>query len=189
MRRSSRELHPLNHTANHRVPTPAELEAFYKASGTGSDIPGAYRHRVTGNFTGTTDEILQWGAHKWGIDENVLRAVAVTETGWTQAWVGDNGYSYGLMQIKRPTGEQWTGWNGTHPLSEASTAFNVDFYGAVMRRCLDGEESWRAAPYGPGDLWGCVGAWYSGGWYDQGAKNYIGAVQTHLANKRWTRPI
>src|SRR5262249_17787374 len=25
--------------------------------------------RVTGNFTGTTDEIIQWGACKWGFDE------------------------------------------------------------------------------------------------------------------------
>ena len=29
--------------------------------------------RVTGNFTGTTDMILQWAACKWGIDEDIVR--------------------------------------------------------------------------------------------------------------------
>ncbi len=188
VRRSSWEPRPNNYGPNHRVPTAAELDAYYNASGTGSQVPGPYRYSVTGKFTGTTDEILQWGAHKWGIDEDILRAVAVTETGWDQSWVGDNGYSYGLMQIKRPTGEQWTGWNGSHPLSEVSTAFNVDFYGAVIRRCYNGDESWRPAPYAPGDVWGCVGSWYSGGWYDQGAQNYIGATRTHLADKKWAQP-
>ncbi len=41
-------------------------------------------HRVTGQFTGTTDEILQWAACKWGIADNVLRAVAVRESTWYQ---------------------------------------------------------------------------------------------------------
>jgi autotransporter family porin len=36
--------------------------------------------RVTGNFTGTTDEIIQWAAHKWGIDEDVVRSVATAES-------------------------------------------------------------------------------------------------------------
>ena len=35
---------------------------------------------VTGGFTGTTDEIIQWAAHKWGIPEDILRAVAVNES-------------------------------------------------------------------------------------------------------------
>src|SRR4029077_15737793 len=35
-----------------------------------------YEARVTGNFTGTTDEILRWGACKWGFDENTVRAQA-----------------------------------------------------------------------------------------------------------------
>jgi hypothetical protein len=36
--------------------------------------------RVTGNFTGTTDEILQWTACKWGIDEDIVRAQAAKES-------------------------------------------------------------------------------------------------------------
>ena len=43
-----------------------------------------------GNFTGTTTEIFQWAACKWGIDEDTLRAVAVQESDWHQSAVGDN---------------------------------------------------------------------------------------------------
>jgi soluble lytic murein transglycosylase-like protein len=35
---------------------------------------------VTGNFRGTTDEIIRWAAWKWGIDEDLLRAVAARES-------------------------------------------------------------------------------------------------------------
>ena len=37
------------------------------------------RDKVTGNFTGTTTEIIQWAACKWGIDEDTIRADAVIE--------------------------------------------------------------------------------------------------------------
>ena len=47
--------------------------------------------RVTGAFTGTTDEIIQWAACKWGIDEDVVRAQAAKETYWTQDHLGDFG--------------------------------------------------------------------------------------------------
>jgi hypothetical protein len=40
--------------------------------------------RVTGHYTGTTDEIFQWAACKWGIADNVLRAIAVRESTWYQ---------------------------------------------------------------------------------------------------------
>jgi hypothetical protein len=40
--------------------------------------------RVTGHYTGTTDEIFQWAACKWGISDNVLRAIAVRESTWYQ---------------------------------------------------------------------------------------------------------
>ncbi|MBE0695759.1 MAG: hypothetical protein IH586_02440, partial [Anaerolineaceae bacterium] len=49
------------------------------ASGAGTSI---YNSRITGNFTGTTDEILQWAACKWGIDEDIVRAQAATESWW-----------------------------------------------------------------------------------------------------------
>jgi hypothetical protein len=42
--------------------------------------------------------------------------------------------------------------------------------------------------YHAGDLWGCIGFWYSGGWYDAGAKNYINQVQNRYATKPWLEP-
>jgi hypothetical protein len=40
--------------------------------------------RVTGHHTGTTDENIQWSACKWGISDNLLRAIAVRESTWFQ---------------------------------------------------------------------------------------------------------
>lgn len=41
--------------------------------------------RVSGQFVGTTEEILRWGACKWGLDEDVVKALAVQYSGWQQA--------------------------------------------------------------------------------------------------------
>jgi hypothetical protein len=40
--------------------------------------------RVDGQFTGTTDEIFQWAACKWGLSDDLLRAIAVRESTWYQ---------------------------------------------------------------------------------------------------------
>jgi hypothetical protein len=40
--------------------------------------------RVDGQFTGTTDEIFQWAACKWGLSDNLLRAIAFQESTWYQ---------------------------------------------------------------------------------------------------------
>ena len=195
VRRSSWEPRPQNYTANHRIPSANELAAFRSSVGTGSRLP-AYNDRITGNFTGTTDEIIQWAAWKWGVDEDIIRAAAVNESGWDQATAGDliNGvpYSFGIMQIKKPTGQQYTGWEGTFPLSKVSTAFNIDFYGAALRSGIEGHnEHWMRARWpnmDVSDIWGWVGAWYSGQWYDAGAVNYINAAKQHLAARRWEQP-
>jgi hypothetical protein len=55
---------------------------------------------VDGNFPGTTDEILQWAACKWGMDQNIAKAEAIAESSWYQSTVGDNGDSYGILQVR-----------------------------------------------------------------------------------------
>lgn len=40
---------------------------------------------ISGNFTGSTEDILRWGACKWGLDENVVKAMATNESQWQQA--------------------------------------------------------------------------------------------------------
>ena len=119
---------------------------------------------MTGRFTGTTDEILQWAAWKWGFDEDILRAQAVVESGWHMSMIGDGGASFGLMQLK------WTSNPGTYPLSSLSTAFNADYSAALLRYYYDGSAAWlndrpRRGSYVAGDLAGSLGAYFSGSWH------------------------
>jgi autotransporter family porin len=162
--------------------------------------------RVTGNFTGTTDEIIQWAACKWGIDEDIVRAQAAKETYWFQRNVGDFssdpsrcvpghpiGFdgrpgecpeSIGIMQIRYP----YFRTTITHAIT--STAYNLDLAYAVWRTCFEGEERWlndvdRGAQYAAGDAWGCVGRWFAGRWRTQPALEYIAAVQGYLRDRIW----
>jgi hypothetical protein len=182
------EPRPQNATANHTVPTSPVAwptvpdQTYWKRWITN-------RNKVTGNYTGTTDEILRWGACKWGLDEDTLRAVAVQESDWHESEVGDNNESFGIMQVKDHTSDGHPDLGG-YPSTLRSTALNVDVYGAWIRSCLDGDfydgGDWL---YGGkkvvNDFWGCVGAWFSGDWHDQGADEYAAQVQAILARKGW----
>src|SRR5262249_5051270 len=155
-----------------------------KGSGPPSNPPQPLYARVTGNFTGTTDELIQWGACKWGIDEDIVRAQAAKESYWTMSNVGDNGESFGILQVRQPY------WGWAFPGAANSTAYNLDASLAARRNCFEGNEGWLnqfspPQPYGPGDIWGCVGLWFSGRWYDDPANGYIAEVKDYLANRIW----
>jgi hypothetical protein len=158
-----------------------------------------------GQFTGTTTEIFSWAGCRWGIDENILRAVGVQESHWHQSSWGDrcNGAdptigSFGIIQIKNEYCDGSLSEGGM-PDTGNSTALALDFYGAKIRSCYDGDlyagGGWLYGGKTVGQiaatngwdyvLWGCVGYWYSGGWYDSGAKSYINSVKGYLANKTW----
>jgi hypothetical protein len=112
------------------------------------------------------------------------------ESDWRQGFVGDDGRSYGIMQIKRTAALDDQGWPGTYPLSRESTAFNLDFWGRAFRSCYDGRDTFlrrEGVGYGPGDVWGCVGLWNSGRWHDRTADAYIARVQRILATRGWPR--
>jgi autotransporter family porin len=170
------------------MPTPRELRRFRARA------HAPYVQHVTGRARGTTDELIAWAAWKWGIDEDLVRAVATVESGALQGFVGDHGRSYGIMQTKRTAAGDDQGWPGTYPLSRESTAFNLDFWGRAFRSCFDGRDRWlrtlsrRRAPYRPGDLWGCLGVWFSGGWYDAAARRYVGEVRAALRALPWRAP-
>ncbi len=177
--RSSFEPRPDNYRANHAVPSKREL-ANWRAR---SDMP--YARSVDGHFKGTTDEIIQWAAHKWGIPPNLLRAVAATESWWHQSTVGDNGDSFGLFQVRRP----YHCWNECH-IARDSTAFNADYYGGIIRSYYDGTQTWlntveHGKPYKEGDIWGSLGAWYSGRWWVPSIKGYIDQVKANIASRPW----
>ena len=203
---SSFEPRPDNYAANHRVPTAAQIANLQPwNSAIGMDAKSdSLRKQITGNYTGTTDEILQWAACKWGIDVNILRAEAVTESNWHQSQLGDyttnqslcppdtwNGsscyQSYGILQIK------YTYYKTAWPMSQQDTAFNAEFVYGWIRNCYEG---WADYLYGltplhgypryhAGDIWGCLGFWYSGEWYTADAINYINVVMRHYRQRPW----
>ena len=202
---SSFEPRPDNNAANHQVPTTAQIANLHPESLITIDSNSdSLRRRITGNFTGTTDEILQWAACKWGIDVNIIRAEAVRKSHWHQSQLGDyttnkslcppgmwNGsscyQSYGILQIK------YTYFQSEWPMSRNDTAFNADFVYGWLRNCYEGWADYlnQATPvsgyprYHAGDIWGCLGFWFSGTWYDQGAINYINVTKGYYAQKPW----
>ena len=204
--RSSWEPRPDNAKANQSVPTQQQLAQLTPWDPSiGVDVKAdALRTQITGNFTGTTNEILQWVACKWGIDENIMRAEAAVESGWHQSqtgdytsdrslcppgtWDGQGCYqSYGLLQLK------YYYFQSTWPMSRYDSAFSIEYVYGVIRTCYEGWTTYlnERTPlpgysrYHAGDIWGCLGRWYSGGWYDKSAVNYIQKVKTALADKVW----
>jgi hypothetical protein len=170
-----------NRATLRRMPTEAQLRIFWAQS----TMP--YARYVTGHFTGTTDEILQWAAYKWGFSPNLLRAVASVESWWRMSTNGDSGDSFGLFQVRRPYHCQGVvcGW------FRRDAAFNADYYGAILSSYYDGAETWlntvsgNGASYRAGDLWDSVGAWNSGRWRDPQALQYIAHVEANLAQRIW----
>ncbi len=171
--------------------------------------PNDVTPRVTGNYVGTTDQIIQWAACKWGMDEDVLRAQAVTESYWFQNAGGDvttdpnsctpvypigtyNGVnnvcpeSVGLLQVR------WNYHTSAFEDNNAvfSTAYNIDYYGSVWRTCYDGGYGWlndveKGATYAAGDSDGCLGVWFAGRWRTAPALEYITNVKSNLTNRVW----
>jgi hypothetical protein len=181
VRRSPWEPRPDNAAANRHRPSAADL-VYFRAHST---MP--YKDEVTGAFTGTTDEIIQWAAYKHGLDPNLLRAVAAVESWWHMSTNGDSGDSFGLFQIRRP-------YHCCDFLAASDTAFNADYYGAIIRAYYDGRQGWlntvsgNGARYRAGDLWGSVGAWFSGRWHDPGAERYVARVKQYLRERVWQWP-
>ncbi len=58
--------------------------------------------RVTGHHTGTTDENIQWAACKWGLSDNLLRAIAFRESDWYQYEVYSDGTLRGGARVRGP---------------------------------------------------------------------------------------
>ena len=99
--------------------------------------------------------------------------------------VGDDADSFGIMQIRRP-------YHCCIPLAAQSTAFNADYYGAILRAYLDGRDTWlndveRGRDYRAGDVWGSVGAWFAGRWRTAPAERYIADVRRIRRERTWRR--
>jgi len=207
VKRGSWEPRPDNGLYNQRVPSASQLTPLATGmakTGIGNELG----KRVTGNFVGTTDEILQWASCKWGLDEDFVRAFAVQASNWRQdewrSWSASatdcppnaetrNAFGatecasiYGILQIS------WRYHKTTWPMIHDSTAFNVDYALGYVRSCFEKLSTWlENSPVGKayvaGDEWGCVGAFYSGNWYDKDGSLYMKGVKDKLAAKPWTR--
>ena len=165
--------------------------------------------RVTGHFTGTTDQIFQWAAAKWGLPDNLLRTIAYTESNWHQSNYGDYVHNRGqclpgYRRLPCPVtfgimGTKSTSWPGIFPWNHESTAASVDVLGGWLRGCYEGWVWWlhqhgnrSRGIYHAGDLWGCVGAWYSGNWHDgpaggHGGQSYSLRAQYWFRQRPWLR--
>jgi hypothetical protein len=238
--RSTWEPRPDNYGPNHHMPDPNAVRRSF-ASRPRSGL-GTYDRRwdtwmlprVDGQFTGTTDEIIQWSACKWGLSDNMLRAVLVRESTWYQYQIYPSGrcvpqwgcgdfftnepYSArakfcaelarfgrdyqsdygpgrcpktfsiaGVMAWSSPDwGFAWPGnQNGTFPFSRDSTAFAVDYLAGELRGCYEGWKWWLHDR--PGDIWGCVGAWYAGDWRSPEAETYMTFVRQTMRSRTWLR--
>lgn len=181
---------------NHTIPSRLRLEREKVAAHAYDPRWNSYiLLRITGNFSGTTDEILQWAAAKWGLPDNLLRTIAYMESDWHQPNHGDYVDDLakcppGYTRLPCPVtfgivGTKSTSWPGIFPWNRDSTAAAVDVLGGWLRGCYNGWVWWlrdhgnrSRGAYHAGDLWGCVGAWYSGNWHDgpasgQGGESYI----------------
>ncbi len=269
---SSWEPRPENSQQNNTRPAPGAMAASFAARP--RDHGGSYNalwdswllQRVDGQFTGTTDEILQWASCKWGLPDNLIRADAAVESTWfqylhfpndasyggggggscywkygcsdafsspdasttlycngiaTQGLLASEIHNYAKDPVTGAGGYPWTpqtgmcpktfsilgitswdnpGWqapfpaypgnqNGTFPFTRDSTAAAADYWGAYIRGCYEGWPSWLkttgTGTYAAGDLWGCIGSWYSGDWHSSAANTYTGQVQTKENTTIW----
>lgn len=95
--RSTWEPRPDNDVPNHHMPDPDAVRTAFATRP--RNVAGGYDPRwdswllprVTGQHTGTTDENIQWAACKWGVADDLLRAIAFRESGWFQHEVYPNG--------------------------------------------------------------------------------------------------
>jgi autotransporter family porin len=159
---------------------------------------------ITGNFTGTTEEIMQWVACKWGIDEDVVRAQIAIESWWHMDAYGDmtSDQSACHPRFRTSTGScpESIGLGQVRYVYHVpafandnaidSSAYNLDYTYSRWRGCFEGYETWfnqfeRGEEYAAGDMWGCAGAWFAGRWHTQDANGYIVRVQDYLNRRIW----
>jgi hypothetical protein len=159
----------------------------------------------------STDDLIQWAAHKWGIPENWLKAEFVLESSWNSFMRGDlapvsaaDYHKYppqsrvpGTDEVYRSLGITQIMWDpegdegaGTEPLRWLSTAFNLDFQAAMVRyfydNPLNARKAWGDASYKPCQKWNSIGAWFHPyPWGNSGQADYAKTVQHNLATTAW----
>ena len=169
------EIRPNNTPFNQTRGQPTDPNKF-----TGVESWRPYYEKINGACTGTTEQILEWAAKKWGFDQlgyvDLAKAMAVVETWWDQQAVGANG-EVGILQV-RPG---WPDWEK----AQWSTAYAADYAMAVVRSHYDGN-SWLGHQT-KGRLRDSVAAWECGCAYN-GGNWYATRVFEYYQSKPWQRP-
>jgi hypothetical protein len=208
------EIAPQGAEQNSYVPSRAQLAAFRAARNSAGQTAVEFNPLlayVTGRpgdlVDPSTDDLIQWVSHKWGIPTNLIRAQMFVESRWRQDFLGDRtvlgpewyalyppqarvpggGEAYqsmGIAQVKwTPDGAVGA---GTEPLRWLSTAFNLDYYAATLRYYYDGACNWCGPDYSPAQGWKSAGAWYSPEpWDNEGAQAYIRELQQAVGDRAW----
>src|SRR5205823_10474838 len=88
-------------------------------------------------------------------------------------------HSYGILQVK------YDYVPFTWPMSRDDTVFDADYAYSWIRDCYEGNVTYLGSSYQAGDLWGCIGFYYSGHWYDSDAISYIAKVKNWYSSKPW----
>lgn len=203
--------------ANDYVPSTAEIARF-RRSKTSAGQPvvqfNPYDQYVDGRDGiphPSTDDLIQWAAHKWGIPEDWLRAEYVHESYWNQYMLGDatpvSGSSYNrypsqsriahTSEVYQSLGITQVRWApdgslnaGSEPLRWLSTAFNIDEQVATLRFYYDNPSgsrtAWNDASYRPCQMWNSVGGWFRPyPWNSGDQQTYARDVQQIVAQRGW----
>lgn len=84
---STWEPRPDNYEPNHTMPPRGAVRASFASLPRDRSYAAKWYTwllpRVTGAHVGTTDANIQWAACKWGMSDNLLRAIAIHESTWT----------------------------------------------------------------------------------------------------------
>jgi len=134
--RSTWEPRPDNTKRNHIVPDPNAVHGSFAARPLAVDNNYDSRwdswllQRVDGQFTGTTDEIFQWAACKWGLSDDMLRAIAVRESTWFQ-------------YLTYPSGRPVSNW-GSGDYFPAATADSAVYCNAIAKYGYDYQQVYGA---------------------------------------------
>lgn len=203
---------------NFYVPSRGQLEAFRNArtnAGQTNVEFNPYYQYVDGRegiSHPSTDDLIQWAAHKWGIPEDWLRAEYIRESYWNQYMLGDAtsvnpgwlklyppqsriGHSNRVYQSLGITQVQFAPFGtlhpGTEPLRWLSTAFNIDYQAATLRFYYDNPQgsrsAWNDSSYAPCEAWRSLGGWYSPfPWGNAPQGRYSSQVQHILTARGWS---
>lgn len=200
------EARSVNMARNAYIPSDAELAAFHAAA---SSNP--YNVFVTGRpgiAQPSTDELIQWVSHKWGLPTDLVRAQMHLESRWSMDFLGDrvtqpDSSHYNAapayarvspgLDVYESLGISQLRWfpdkpgnanphPGTDPLRWRSTAFNLDYYGATVRGYYDDPGGWRSAWGVPGDTYAPGDQWKSvGSWFSPLPWSGNGPADTYIA--------